>query len=159
MPIAQQICLRVWSDSLDDFAYRKEMDSEKVFEQLTDPNYPFKARVMFRCHFDLADVEQPGPRYHLQFGGNPREEELFWSPEALKLPRFAIPPMDLILACQLIAANFYWDEYNQFRETPEWLNTVRLVQKHLLEDYHRNCLNAIEREKSLLDHLWNPIDE
>jgi len=155
MPIEQNVCLRVWSDSLDDFAYRADMDSEKVLEKLTNPNHPFDGRVMFRCHFDLADEKQLNPKYHLQFGGNPQVEELCWFPEALKLPRFAFPPMDLILVCQLIAANFYWEEYNQFRETPEWMNALRNSQERLLKNYYKDCFNAINQERSLLDYLWN----
>lgn len=155
MPIKQQVCLRIWSDSLNDFAYRPDMDSEKILDKLTNPNHPFNARVMFRCHFDLASEKQPGPKYHLQFGGNAREYELCWFPEALKLPRLAFPPMDLILVCQLIAANFYWEEYNQFRETPEWMNALRNSQEQLLKNYYKDCFNAINQERSLLDYLWN----
>ena len=154
MPITQEICLRIWSDSID-FIFRHDIDSEEIFNKLADSILP--KRVMLRFHFDLADEGQPGPKYHLQFGGNARPGELCWFPEALKLPRLAFPPMDLILVCQLIAANLYWEEYSQFRETPEWLNALRNSQEHLLKNYYEDCLDAIEQGNSLLDNLWNPL--
>lgn len=127
LPVKQEITLRVWSDELD-YIYRPAWDSEKIYGRLT------LGRVMLRCHFDLANPNQHGPKYHLQFGGNAREHELCWFPEIMDLPRLACPPMDLILACQLIAANFYREEYDEFRETPEWIHTLRTSQEHLFKD-------------------------
>jgi len=154
MPITQEICLRIWSNS-ENLIFRHDIDAEEIFNKLADSTLP--KRVMLRFHFDLADEGQPGPKYHLQFGGNARPEELCWFPESLKLPRLAFPPMDLILVCQLIAANLYWEEYNQFRETPEWLNALRNSQEHLLKNYYKDCLDALNQGNSLLKHLWNPL--
>ena len=137
-PVEQGIHLRVWSDELD-YIYRPDWDSEKVYDGLTD------GRVMLRCHFDLANPGQHVPKYHLQFGGNAREHELCWFPEIINLPRLAYPPMDLILVCQLIAANFYWEEYSNFREAPEWISTLRRSQRHLLKDYYKDCVNVLSR--------------
>jgi hypothetical protein len=148
MPVEQQIHLRVWSDELN-YVYRQSWDSEEVLNALID------GRVMLRCHFDLANPGQPGPKYHLQFGGNARGDELCWFPKTIKLPRLAYPPMDLILACQLVAANFYWEEYNEFRETREWINVLRRSQEYLLRDYYDGCLKALEQDL-LVGHLWNP---
>jgi hypothetical protein len=149
LPVKQCIHLRVWSDEMDHI-YREDWDSEIVYNKLTD-----EGRVMLRCHFDLANPGQPGPEYHLQFGGNPRENELCWFPEFMKLPRLPYPPMDLVLVCQLIAANFYWEEYTEFRETAEWINVLRNSQEYLLKDYYRGCLSALDQDL-LVDHLWNP---
>jgi hypothetical protein len=149
LPVEQCIHLRVWSDEIDRI-YREDWDSEHVYNNLTD-----EGRVMFRCHFDLADPGGPGPEYHLQFGGNPRVNELCWLPEFMKLPRLPYPPMDLVLICQLIAVNFYWDEYIEFRETAEWISALRNSQQYLLKDYYEGCLDALDRDL-LVDHLWNP---
>jgi len=65
------------------------------------------------------------------------------------------PPMDLILACQLVAANFFWEEYTEFRETPEWMGTLLFSQKHLLQDYYEGCFKTINEKRPLLDYLWN----
>ena len=148
LPVEQCIHLRVWSDEID-YIYREDWDSEDVFDRLTE-----RGRVMFRCHFDLADLGQLGPEYHLQFGGNPQSDELCWLPEFMNLPRLPYPPVDLLLVCQLIAANFYWDEYAEFRETPEWRHALRRSQQYLLEDYYQGCLSAL-KEDLLVDHLWN----
>jgi len=154
LPVKQEIHLRVWSNNTN-YVHRPEWDSETVFNRLTDPVRPFDGRVILRCHFDLANPGQHGPKYHLQFGGEAREYELCWLPGIADLPRLVCPPMDLILACQLIAANFYWEEYIEFRETPEWIGTLRRSQGHLLKNYYKNCLNVLEQDRVLLDYLWN----
>jgi hypothetical protein len=151
LPVEQCIHLRVWSDEID-YIYRENWDSEDVLVHLTS-----EGRVMLRCHFDLANPGQSGPEYHLQFGGNPQANELCWFPEFVKLPRFPYPPVDLVLVCQLVAANFYWDEYIEFREAPEWRHVLRSSQRYLLEDYWEGCLNALDQDL-LVDHLWNSAD-
>jgi hypothetical protein len=148
LPVEQVIHLRVWSDELD-FIYRENWDSKEIYDKLTD------GRVMLRCHFDFANPGQPGPTYHIQFGGNARQDELCWFPEALKLPRLAYPPMDLILVCQLVAANFYWGHYDEFRQVPEWKTIVRQSQKCMLRGYYGMCSQVIEQDQILLDRLWN----
>ena len=153
-PVEQVIHLRVWSNE-ERYIYREDWDSQSILEQLTDGDTGDMKRVLLRCHFDLANSGQHGPRYHLQFGGEAREDELCWFPGILNLPRFAYPPMDLILICQMITANFYWEEYEKLRESPEWLGVLRNSQKYLLRGYYQECLEALDRENSLLDHLWN----
>jgi len=148
LPVQQDITVRLWSNELD-YIYREDWDSPKIWDGLTD------ARVMARWHFDLANPGQDGPKYHLQFGGNAREKEWYWFPEIISLPRFTYPPMDLILICQMIAANFYYEDYSQLRKTPEWMSIVRKSQTHLALEYYQSCVTAIERERSLLDDLWN----
>jgi hypothetical protein len=148
LPVKQDIHVRVWWSDLDAI-FRPEWDSETPFDKLAD------ARVMLRYHFDLANPNQEGPRYHVQAGGNAREDEFCWFPENLSLPRLPYPPMDLVLICQLIAANFYGQDYQAFRESAEWKGTLRKSQAHLLRGYYAACAGAIEREEDLLDHLWN----
>lgn len=65
--------------------------------------------------------------------------------------------MDLVLLCRLIAANFHWQEYTQFRETAEWINVLRNSQEYLLKDYYEGCLRALDQDL-LADYLWNPTD-
>ena|SRR5688572_9185419 len=55
LPIEQSIHLRLWSNRID-YIYRDEWDCEEVFNKLTE------GRVMFRCHFDLANPQQQGPK-------------------------------------------------------------------------------------------------
>ena len=156
LPVKQEITVRLWSDELN-YIYREDWDSPDVYSKLTDE------RVMARWHFDLANPGQSGPKYHLQFGGNARSDELHWFPEIIKIPRFAYPPMDLILVCQMIAANFYRDDYASVREDSIWKSCVFESQQHLLLDYYKRCVTEIERKKPsfehekkpLLDVLWN----
>jgi len=63
--------------------------------------------------------------------------------------------MDMVLICQLIAANFYGQDYRAFRESAEWKGALRKSQAHLLQSYYAECAAAIKREDDLLDHLWN----
>jgi hypothetical protein len=154
LPVKQEIHLCVWSNNMN-YIYRPEWDPNVVLEKLTDPARLFNGRVILRCHFDLANPGQHGPKHHLQFGGEAREHELCWFPGIANLPRFVCPPTDLILACQLIAANFYWEEYKEFRKTPEWTGTLRRSQASLLRSYYKDCLNVLEQDRVLLDHLWN----
>jgi len=155
MPVEQVIHLRVWSDRSNSCTYREKWDSDDVLDKLTNSAWTDEGRVMLRCHFDLSNPGQDGPKYHLQFGGNARGNELCWFPEIINLPRLAFHPMDLILVCQLVAANFYWEEYKEFQEAPEWVSAIRRSQEHLLKDYYRDCFTALDQDCVLLDRLWN----
>lgn len=148
-PVQQVIQVRVWSK---EFAYihRTDWDAESLIDRIVD-----QKRVMLRFHFDQAERNQQGPIHHLQFGGNARKEEACWFPEIINLPRINYPPMDLILIGQLIAANFYYDEYQKVRNTPEWIKIVRDSQKSFLNDYYTKCISAINGNDILLDRLWN----
>ncbi len=156
LPVKQDITVRLWSNE-PDYIYRTDWDSPNVRNGLLT-----NARVMVRWHFDLANPGQSGPKYHLQFGGNARSDELYWFPKIIDIPRFAHPPMDLILVCQMIAANFYRGDYVSVCEDPIWKSCVFESQQHLLLGYYKSCVTAIEGEKSLLepkkpllDALWN----
>jgi hypothetical protein len=153
MPVEEVIHLRIWDES--DHTYRAEWDSPVICEKLTDPNRHQQGRVMLRCHFDLANTGQDGPKYHLQIGGTALQEELCWLPAKMNLPRLVYPPMDLMLLCQLVAANLYREEYDRFREDPTWKGVLRDSQEHLLTEYYRSCVGAVESGESLLDILWN----
>ena len=156
-PVKQNLVLRVWSSLENECTYRKEWDSRRVLEELTSGSRSEDGRVMLRYHFDLADPSQQALEYHVQAGGNPRTNELCWFPEAIDLPRLPFPPMDLVLLSQLIATNFYWDDYVDFRETAEWISALRRSQEHLLQGYYEGCLNALDQDL-LVDHLWNLPD-
>lgn len=154
MPACQVIHVRVWDSS--DYVFRPEWDSEDICDRLTHPERRRDGRVMLRCHFDLANPSQLGPRYHLQVGGRAQGDEFCWFPETIALPRLAYPPVDLLLICQLIAANFYWEDYQEFRDDPAWKGRLRASQEHLLRDYYGSCVTAIDGGQSVLDALWNP---
>lgn len=151
IPVNQELVIRVWNKSL---SYREDLDHENFLDLYSDPNG--KGRVMFRCHFDLANEGQDGPKYHLQFGGNARDEENCWIPEEIKIPRIAFQPMDIILACQMVVANFFSSDYQQkYSRDFRWKNAVTEVQSVFLRDYYARCVDMIDNEQILLDDLWN----
>ena len=152
-PIKQELVIRLWTEDTD-LLYRSEWDAEEIEEKLTGSRFGAR-RVVSRFHFDLANPGQTGPRYHVQFGGNAAAEELFWFPRTIKLPRLAFPPMDIILASELIVSNFYSSAHSQYAGTGEWIGTLRRSQNYLLLEYYRGCLEAIQAGKTLTGHIWN----
>ncbi len=174
-PIEQDIKLRVWSKKqrfLHDFERRAfdeagdvdklEPSIREVIERMANPD-SLSGRVIYRCHFDRADQnpKQAGPEYHLQFGGKPEADELGWLPEIISLPRIVHPPFDLILICELIAANFYLKEYEEIRRETTWKSILHQSQMNMLVGYYQGCVEALEafdrkeNDSLLMSHLWN----
>ena len=150
MPTLLNVALRIWS--LDKQVYfRKEWDAKRICSEI-DPDI---GRVMLKLHFDLANNMQPGPHYHLQVGGKPHAGELHWFPESLGVPRMLHPPMDLVLATELIAATFYSDCYQNLKREPLWSSSIKTSQGHLLSEYLDKAKAAVSDGKSLLDTFWN----
>lgn len=153
LPVEQSFVLRVWSEQL---AYRPNLDSDSIERALNSKSS--KKRVILRYHFDLANIGQDGPKFHLQFGGKPQDEELFWFPKiASDLPRLPSPPMDLILMCQIVAANFFRDEYLQLSRRPEWKALISASEEAFLKPYIDKCATVLEdmSRVSLLDSISN----
>lgn len=142
--------MRVWCMSQGTY-FRPEWDAQRL-QSAIDPN---AGRVMLRIHFDLANDGQEGPKYHVQIGGNSRESEMSWFPEALSVPRLHHPPMDLVLAIELIAATFYKDDYKYIRREPTWTSALRTSQDHLLAEYFQCAMGAVTEKESVLEALWN----
>lgn len=153
IPVEQDIKVRLWSDH-EQLIFDPDRDAQAVYEKLTDPSREKQGRVISRFHFDRANKTQQGPNYHLQFGGNSKEYELCWHPSSVNIPRFQFHPMELFLTCQLIAANFFRDDYLEIQETSEWRRALALCQNHLLVSHYQDCLDTLKKGDSLLDHLW-----
>jgi hypothetical protein len=155
LPTTQELVLRVWSAD-EELMYREEYDSEMIGELVTAQYNPLKERVMLRCHFDLANPNQDGPLYHLQIGGNPRAEEYCSYPKEFDLPRLIHHPLDTVLLCQLVVANFFPADYQEIRRDINWRWAVKTVERYLLSEYYAQCLAVINDKKTnLIDHLWN----
>lgn len=86
---------------------------------------------MLRCHFDLVNPKQDGPLYHLQIGGNPRAEEYCWYPKEFDLPRLIHQPLDTVLLCQLVIANYFPADYQEIRRDINWRWAVKSVERYL----------------------------
>lgn len=149
----QDLAVRVWA--LDrNLCYRADWDAKRVSDELSES----LGRVMLRIHFDLAGPQQSGPKYHLQIGGVPHDGELWSLPPSLNLPRIAHPPTDLVLACEMIAANFFPLEYRRIQAEATWKKAVRISQSQTLREYHALCHRVVSIDKppqNLLDALWN----
>lgn len=110
-----------------------------------------------RWHVDLAnekeDGMQSGPLTHIQFGGHVqghREKD-----HPLKVPRWCHPPMDVILLCEVTAANFYPDEWTELREDPSWCQAVHLGQRLCYSAYLNKMSSSFAiSNKTLLHSMW-----
>ena len=148
-PHELQTVIRVWCTN--GVAFRPEWDADSLHARIQAN----AGRVILRIHFDLANPGQQGPRDHAQIGGHQYGDELCWFPEQLSLPRLMHAPMDLVLAVELISANFFPETYEKIRKEPAWRKAVRDSQGHLLERYFRDCTDAVAGGKSVLDERWN----
>ena len=95
------------------------------------------ANLVSRWHIDLAnstaDGWQDGPLIHLQYGGYSRHKDL--QVHTLNEPRWCHPPMEVVLLCELVAANFYREKWIQFRETPNWAGAIKLYEGLCYSNY------------------------
>lgn len=158
IPVTQDIKVRVWS-TYDNLIYDPNRDAKEIEIKLTDPQRTHSGRVVTRFHLDLANPNQKrGPTYHIQYGGKPEEYELCWHPKSVNIPRLVHQPMELFLTCQMVAANFFWDEYiSEIRPKREWRDEVLLYEDLLLRNYYKKCLDFLDDRKdadTLLDYLW-----
>lgn len=110
-----------------------------------------------RWHVDWAnkngDDMQPGPLVHLQYGGHVRGHRNTDHP--LSVPRWCHPPMEVMLICEVMAANFYPDEWETLRDDPSWCKAISVGQKLCYSAY----LNKMSRglsisSRTLLHSMW-----
>ena len=111
-------------------------------------------RLCARWHFDVANKEQFAPVTHLQYGGK--------SPEAQKLglnldvPRWHTPPMDLILLSEIVAANFFPERWESFRDDLGWCKSINMSQKLCFGPYLDRVLSTLDiSSKTILNQVWN----
>ncbi len=156
-PFARQsVVLRVWSEEIS-LSFREEWDSRRIFDQLTSRA---PKRVMLRMHFDQADQGANEPRFHLQFGGRAQEEEeeLSWHVPNIGEPRIPFPPLEIVLACELVVANFFPRFYETKKQEPQWRALVRRslsVTKNYYGLCNASCTVRENGEPALLEKLWN----
>lgn len=108
-----------------------------------------------RWHLDRANSGQPGPAFHLQFGGHLpgfRDREL-----PVDVPRWCHPPMELGLLCEVIAANFFEGLWiKSLRDDPSWCNAIRNLQKLCYSTYLKRLADSLVGDKSTaLTTMWN----
>jgi hypothetical protein len=111
--------------------------------------------VIYRSHLDLANKEgnpacyQRGPLHHIQFGGHvprgDRELDL-----RLKIPRWPYPPMDVVLICETVVANFYPEIWDELKNQKAWKEYIKQSQKFCFHRYFEKATKCIEDGRSLL---------
>ncbi|GJL89585.1 MAG: hypothetical protein DHS20C03_32940 [Minwuia thermotolerans] len=116
-------------------------------------------KPLSRWHIDLANasggVIQPGPLFHLQFGGrirtHGRDED-----HPVKEPRWCHPPMELALASEMIVANFFETEWATLREDRGWCSNINLFQKLCYENYLERLKRCLDGPSSttILRDVW-----
>jgi len=154
----QSLVIRIWSND-SKLSSRKKWDSKEVSEALRDRKW---TRVLIRVHLDKAIQGDPAPLHHMQVGGVPVEEdrELCWIPPQLRMPRFPYHPMDIILACEIVVANFFPREFSRLRDDYEWQAVVIRAQERTLAHHSRICHDFclhpdIHGKQTLLMRFWN----
>lgn len=110
-----------------------------------------------RWHLDLANklngVPQSGPLTHLQFGGHHSNNRAHDHP--LKVPRWCHPPMEVALLCEVVTANFYEEEWLEFREEPNWCGAIALYQQLCYKHYFEDMTNSLSVSSSTaLTRMW-----
>ena len=151
-------------------AIRISIEGAKIaFEQSGSTDCPVKGldaaiviadatnQPIARWHIDRANVAehaQPGPLFHLQFGGhNSGRRDLDFP---IKEPRWCHPPLEIALLCELVAANFFHDAWNDnIRDDESWCGAIRLFQRLCWEAYLLKKLDCIGVSNSTaLAQMW-----
>jgi hypothetical protein len=135
-----------------DLAFRQEWDAEHLEGAILAANL---GRVMCRFHFDFAEPDQQGPRFHLQVGGKQHDGEYCWYPDTLEVPRFAHHPMSLILTCEFILQTFYPLEYQKIAEDSSWKAAIKRAQEIYIVPYVAKLGSIDCSARSLLKAIWN----
>lgn len=156
LPVQQDLKVRVWSHDVKTIfdENRDAAGMENLIEGNKRNGYP--GRVVSRFHLDKSNPGQTtGPVYHLQFGGAPEEYELCWHPKKVNVPRLEYHPVELCLTCQMIAMNFFANEYSQLKEKSELRQEILQYQDIMLKSYYNRCLKSINDKELLLESLWS----
>jgi len=130
--------------------------------------FDLTGNLQARWHIDLANRKeegsyQAGPLFHLQSGGHKpqsnRKEEL-----KISRPRWAMPPMELILTCEMILANFYPEQWQTIRTEKRWLKLIHIAQQLCYSAYCQRMYNCLfddpqqlipkKQSDSVLTALW-----
>jgi hypothetical protein len=113
--------------------------------------------LLSRWHLDLANkvdgVVQSGPMTHLQFGGHVHGGEEKDHP--LKVPRWCHPPMEVALLSEVVAANFYEEEWLGFRDEANWCEAISLYQRLCYTHYFTQMNRSLSvSSTTALTGMW-----
>ena len=148
------VLIRVWSTDKE-ISYRDEIDSPKIKDKLEKKGW---CRIIFSFRIERknASAKIPEPMYHLHFGSKEEKEECYWFPDKFHVPRFCHFPMDLILLCEFIMANFLPDETEDLRQKPEWKSFIVDSQQLCIKPYVEKMIESLSYDKNtFLQNLSN----
>jgi hypothetical protein len=126
---------------------------DMAFQVNDDINGPIS-----RWHLDVANQKedgawQSGPLVHLQYGGHYHDQRDLDHP--LKAPRWCHPPMEIGLLCEVVAANFFETEWANFREDPNWCQSISVFQKLCYTHYAEKLTSSLSVSSSTaLSAMW-----
>lgn len=115
--------------------------------------------LVHRWHIDLANKKkgettyQDGPLYHLQVGGHSPSGERV-NDFKIKEPRWLHPPMDIVLLCETIIANFYEDKWNAIKNQQGWKECIHFSQLLCYEIYFDKINDSLTRKEPILNSTW-----
>ncbi len=127
-------------------------------------------RIMRRFHFDIdtEDVADPRPVCHLQHGGKAGELDSvaggfhYCGDPWLEKPRFAFPPIDIIILLDIILRQFGTRGGRKLTQEQAWQDLVRRSEDMTQRRYFERIYNYItqrERDGVLYEKVSNPIEE
>lgn len=110
-----------------------------------------------RWHLDLANAKddgmQAGPLFHIQYGGHQRGHRELDHP--LKVPRWCHPPMEVALLCEVVAANFFTEQWEEMRDEPGWCRAIALYQKLCYSHYLKRMQEHLTKSATTaLNGMW-----
>lgn len=119
--------------------------------------YGLKRNMSSMECLDLANkpggIPQSGPLTHLQFGGHHHGNRAQDHP--LKVPRWCHPPMDVALLCEVVAANFYEEEWLGLRDEPNWCQSISLFQRLCYTHYFDSMTKSLSMSSTTaLRSMW-----
>lgn len=113
---------------------------------------------------DQSEIDAQGreihPLYHLHFGGRvmttmiDKDEADFGDLLLLEPPRLAHPPLDAILALDLLLTNFYPSDRKDLGNDDQYVRLVRTAQERYWRPYAHLCSSAWSTPVAA---QWKPI--
>jgi len=116
-----------------------------------------EGQLLDRWHVDLANDDQEGPIFHLQYGGHSSGSTMRHIEQKLSVPRWVHPPLDIVLACELVVANFFPEKWLRLRKDPKWMALVRAAESFCYTGYFNAFGKHYSdplRKETMLQKLW-----
>ncbi len=138
---------------------RLGVDEHFVLIRLSDRSANGCRRVVCRVHFDLANVDQPGPWSHLQIGGRSVDQSENWSlPPQIGELRLPAPLYNVILACELVVYSFWHDKWCALCAKHEFLAPIQWSEDSYFQPFYEqwnDYLRLDNRRRTFMCQLCN----